>query len=156
MNIVYGCNLILVIEIVCDLVDIVVMEVGFGLDLGVEKFMDIKVCEVGFDLVVVVVVVMICVLKMYGGVVKDNLKEENVEVVKVGIVNLECYVNNIKKFGVELVVVINVFIYDIDVEVEYVKFWVKENNVWIVLIEVWEKGGKGGVDLVNEVLEVID
>ena len=93
---------------------------------------------------------------MHGGVAKDNLKEENVDAVKAGIVNLERHVNNIKKFGVEPVVAINAFIRDTDAEIEFVKSWAKENGVRIALTEVWEKGGKGGVDLANEVLEVID
>ena len=93
---------------------------------------------------------------MHGGVAKDDLKEENVEAVKAGIVNLERHVNNIRKFGVEPVIALNAFIHDTDAETEYVKQWAKENNVRIALTEVWEKGGKGGVDLANQVLEVID
>lgn len=155
-NIAHGCNSILATETARDLADIVVTEAGFGSDLGAEKFMDIKVREAGFDPAAVVVVATIRALKMHGGVAKDNLKEENVEAVKAGIVNLERHVNNIKKFGVEPVVAINAFIHDTDAEVEYVKSWAKENNVRIALTEVWKKGGKGGVDLANEVLEVID
>ena len=89
---------------------------------------------------------------MHGGVGKDNL---NVEAVKAGIVNLERHVNNIRK-GVEPVVALNAFVHDTEDETEAVKAWAKENNVRIALTEVWEKGGKGGVDLANQVLEVID
>lgn len=155
-NIAHGCNSILATETARDLADIVVTEAGFGSDLGAEKFIDIKAREAGFEPSAVVLVATVRALKMHGGVPKDNLKEENVEAVKSGIVNLERHVNNIRKFGVEPVVALNAFIHDTEAETEAVKAWVKENNVRIALTEVWEKGGKGGVDLANQVLEVID
>lgn len=155
-NIAHGCNSILATETACDLADIVVTEAGFGSDLGAEKFIDIKAREAGFEPSAVVLVATVRALKMHGGVAKDNLKEENVEAVKSGIVNLERHVNNIRKFGVEPVVALNAFVHDTEDETEAVKAWAKENNVRIALTEVWEKGGKGGVDLANQVLEVID
>lgn len=155
-NIAHGCNSILATETARDLADIVVTEAGFGSDLGAEKFIDIKAREAGFEPSAVVLVATVRALKMHGGVGKDNLKEENVEAVKAGIVNLERHVNNIRKFGVEPVVALNAFVHDTEDETEAVKAWVKENNVRIALTEVWEKGGKGGVDLANQVLEVID
>lgn len=155
-NIAHGCNSILATETARDLADIVVTEAGFGSDLGAEKFIDIKAREAGFEPSAVVLVATVRALKMHGGVGKDNLKEENVEAVKAGIVNLERHVNNIRKFGVEPVVALNAFVHDTENETEAVKAWAKENNVRIALTEVWEKGGKGGVDLANQVLEVID
>lgn len=155
-NIAHGCNSILATETARDLADIVVTEAGFGSDLGAEKFIDIKAREAGFEPSAVVLVATVRALKMHGGVGKDNLKEENVEAVKSGIVNLERHVNNIRKFGVEPVVALNAFVHDTEDETEAVKAWAKENNVRIALTEVWEKGGKGGVDLANQVLEVID
>ena len=155
-NIAHGCNSILATETARDLADIVVTEAGFGSDLGAEKFIDIKAREAGFEPSAVVLVATVRALKMHGGVGKDNLKEENVEAVKAGIVNLERHVNNIRKFGVEPVVALNAFVHDTEDENEAVKAWAKENNVRIALTEVWEKGGKGGVDLANQVLEVID
>ena len=155
-NIAHGCNSILATETARDLADIVVTEAGFGSDLGAEKFIDIKAREAGFEPSAVVLVATVRALKMHGGVAKDDLKEENVEAVKAGIVNLERHVNNIRKFGVEPVIALNAFIHDTDAETEAVKAWAKENNVRIALTEVWEKGGKGGVDLANQVLEVID
>ncbi|WHI80108.1 formate--tetrahydrofolate ligase [Staphylococcus hominis] len=155
-NIAHGCNSILATETARDLADIVVTEAGFGSDLGAEKFIDIKAREAGFEPSAVVLVATVRALKMHGGVGKDNLKEENVEAVKAGIVNLERHVNNIRKFGVEPVVALNAFVHDTEDETEVVKAWAKENNVRIALTEVWEKGGKGGVDLANQVLEVID
>lgn len=155
-NIAHGCNSILATETARDLADIVVTEAGFGSDLGAEKFIDIKAREAGFEPSAVVLVATVRALKMHGGVAKDNLKEENVEAVKSGIVNLERHVNNIRKFGVEPVIALNAFVHDTEDETEAVKAWAKENNVRIALTEVWEKGGKGGVDLANQVLEVID
>ena len=155
-NIAHGCNSILATETARDLADIVVTEAGFGSDLGAEKFIDIKAREAGFEPSAVVLVATVRALKMHGGVGKDNLKEENVEAVKAGIVNLERHVNNIRKFGVEPVVALNAFVHDTEDETEAVKAWAKENNVRIALTEVREKGGKGGVDLANQVLEVID
>ncbi|PNZ69645.1 formate--tetrahydrofolate ligase [Staphylococcus croceilyticus] len=155
-NIAHGCNSILATETARDLADIVVTEAGFGSDLGAEKFIDIKAREAGFEPSAVVLVATVRALKMHGGVAKDDLKEENVEALKAGIVNLERHVNNIRKFGVEPVIALNAFIHDTDAETEAVKAWAKENNVRIALTEVWEKGGKGGVELANQVLEVIE
>ncbi|WP_398574352.1 formate--tetrahydrofolate ligase [Staphylococcus equorum] len=155
-NIAHGCNSILATETARDLADVVVTEAGFGSDLGAEKFIDIKAREAGFEPSAVVVVATVRALKMHGGVAKDNLKEENVEAVKKGIVNLERHVKNVKKYGLEPVVALNAFVHDTEEETKYVQQWAKENGVRLALTEVWEKGGKGGVDLANEVLKVLD
>lgn len=155
-NIAHGCNSILATETARDLADVVVTEAGFGSDLGAEKFIDIKAREAGFEPSAVVVVATVRALKMHGGVAKNNLKEENVEAVKKGIVNLERHVKNVKKYGLEPVVALNAFVHDTEEETQYVQQWAKENGVRLALTEVWEKGGKGGVDLANEVLEVLD
>ncbi|ALM57337.1 formate--tetrahydrofolate ligase [Staphylococcus equorum] len=155
-NIAHGCNSILATETARDLADVVVTEAGFGSDLGAEKFIDIKAREAGFEPSAVVVVATVRALKMHGGVAKNNLKEENVEAVKKGIVNLERHVKNVKKYGLEPVVALNAFVHDTEEETKYVQQWAKENGVRLALTEVWEKGGKGGVDLANEVLEVLD
>ncbi|MDW5471307.1 formate--tetrahydrofolate ligase [Staphylococcus equorum] len=155
-NIAHGCNSILATETARDLADVVVTEAGFGSDLGAEKFIDIKAREAGFEPSAVVVVATVRALKMHGGVAKDNLKEENVEAVKKGIVNLERHVKNVKKYGLEPVVALNAFVHDTEEETQYVQQWAKENGVRLALTEVWEKGGKGGVNLANEVLEVLD
>lgn len=155
-NIAHGCNSILATETARDLADIVVTEAGFGSDLGAEKFINIKAREAGFEPSAVVVVATIRAIKMHGGVGKDNLKEENVEALKSGIVNLERHVKNVRKYGLEPVVALNAFVHDTDAETEFVQQWAKENGVRLALTEVWEKGGKGGIDLANEVLEVIE
>ncbi len=155
-NIAHGCNSILATETARDLADIVVTEAGFGSDLGAEKFINIKAREAGFEPSAVVVVATIRAIKMHGGVAKDNLKEENVEALKSGIVNLERHVKNVRKYGLEPVVALNAFVHDTDAETEFVQQWSKDNGVHLALTEVWEKGGKGGVDLANKVLEVIE
>lgn len=155
-NIAHGCNSILATQTARELADIVVTEAGFGSDLGAEKFIDIKAREAGFEPSAVVVVATIRAIKMHGGVAKDNLKEENVDALKAGIVNLERHVNNVKKYGLEPVIALNAFIHDTEAETKFVQEWAKENGVRLALTEVWEKGGKGGIDLANEVLEVME
>lgn len=155
-NIAHGCNSILATQTARELADIVVTEAGFGSDLGAEKFINIKAREAGFEPSAVVVVATIRAIKMHGGVAKDNLKEENVDTLKAGIVNLERHVNNVKKYGLEPVIALNAFIHDTDAETKFVQEWAKENGVRLALTEVWEKGGEGGIDLANEVLEVIE
>jgi formate--tetrahydrofolate ligase len=155
-NIAHGCNSVLATETARDLADVVVTEAGFGSDLGAEKFMNIKAREAGFEPSAVVVVATIRAMKMHGGVPKDDLKAENVEAVKQGIVNLERHVDNVKKYGVEPVVALNAFIHDTDAETEFVQQWAKEKGVRLALTEVWEKGGAGGDALAQNVLEVID
>nr|WP_238401641.1 formate--tetrahydrofolate ligase [Staphylococcus pseudintermedius] len=154
-NIAHGCNSIIATETARDLADIVVTEAGFGSDLGAEKFLNIKSRKANFEPDAVVIVATIRALKMHGGVAKDQLKEENVVALKAGIKNLERHVENIRKFGVEPVVALNAFIHDTDAEFEFVQQWAKENGVRLSLTEVWEKGGKGGTDLAEKVLEVI-
>lgn len=155
-NIAHGCNSVLATETARDLADVVVTEAGFGSDLGAEKFMNIKAREAGFEPSAVVVVATIRALKMHGGVPKDDLKAENVEAVKQGIVNLERHVDNVKKYGVEPVIALNAFIHDTDAETEFVQQWAKEKGVRLALTEVWEKGGAGGESLAQNVLEVIN
>ncbi|OOV76859.1 formate--tetrahydrofolate ligase [Mammaliicoccus fleurettii] len=155
-NIAHGCNSIIATNTARKLADIVVTESGFGSDLGAEKFMDIKTRKAGFDPSAVVIVATIRALKMHGGVEKNELKSENVEAVKKGIINLERHIQNIKQFGVEPVVAINAFIHDTKEEVQYVLDWCKEHEIKVALTEVWEKGGKGGIDLAKEVLRVLE
>ena len=155
-NIAHGCNSILATETARDLADIVVTEAGFGSDLGAEKFINIKAREAGFEPSAVVVVATIRAIKMHGGVAKDNLKEENVEALKSGIVNLERHVKNVRKYGLEPVVALNAFVHDTNAETEFVQQWAKDHGVRLALTEVWEKGGQGGIDLANKVLEVIE
>ncbi|MHD0397444.1 formate--tetrahydrofolate ligase [Staphylococcus simulans] len=155
-NIAHGCNSILATETARKLADVVVTEAGFGSDLGAEKFMNIKSRKAGFEPSAAVVVATIRALKMHGGVAKDDLKEENVQAVKDGLENLARHIKNIRSFGVEPVVALNAFVTDTDAESKVVEDWAKENNVRIALTEVWEKGGKGGIELAKQVKEVLN
>ncbi|WP_412521121.1 formate--tetrahydrofolate ligase [Staphylococcus simulans] len=155
-NIAHGCNSIIATETARKLADVVVTEAGFGSDLGAEKFMNIKSRKAGFEPSAAVVVATIRALKMHGGVAKDDLKEENVQAVKDGLENLARHIKNIRSFGVEPVVALNAFVADTDAETKVVEDWAKENNVRIALTEVWEKGGKGGVELAKQVKEVLN
>lgn len=155
-NIAHGCNSLIATNTARKLADIVVTESGFGSDLGGEKFMNIKARKGDFKPDVIVLVATIRALKMNGGVAKADLGEANVDALKEGIVNLGKHIENARKFGVEPVVALNDFVTDTDEERDFVLDWCKEQNVRVSLTQVWEKGGEGGVDLANQVLEVLD
>ncbi|AWE07079.1 formate--tetrahydrofolate ligase [Lysinibacillus sp. 2017] len=154
-NIAHGCNSIIATQTARKLADIVVTEAGFGSDLGAEKFLNIKAREAGFKPSAVVVVATIRALKMHGGVAKTDLVQENVEALKVGIQNLAQHIANVRNFGLQPVVALNRFITDTEAELEVVLNWAKENDVRIARTNVWEEGGKGGIELAKQVLEVI-
>lgn len=155
-NIAHGCNSIIATQMALKLGDYVVTEAGFGADLGAEKFFDIK-CRYGnLKPDCVVLVATIRAIKHHGGIAKDKLNETNVSAVEKGIQNLEKQIENVKKFGVPVVVALNKFITDSAEEVEFVEKFCAERGVKAVLTEVWEKGGEGGVPLAKAVVEVID
>src|SRR5699024_4777736 len=155
-NIAHRCNSLIATNTARKLADIVVTESGFGSDLGGEKFMNIKARKGDFKPDVIVLVATIRALKMNGGVAKAALGEANVDALKEGIVNLGKHIENARKFGVEPVVALNDFVTDTDEERDFVLDWCKGQNVRVSLTQVWEKGGEGGVDLANQVLEVLD
>lgn len=155
-NIAHGCNSIIATQTARKLADIVVTEAGFGTDLGAEKFLNIKAREAGFKPSAVVVVATIRALKMHGGVAKTELVGENVEALKVGIENLAQHVSIVRTFGLEPVVALNRFITDTEAELQFVLQWAKANNVRIARTNVWEDGGKGGLELAEQVLEIIE
>ncbi|CAM4165415.1 formate--tetrahydrofolate ligase [Lacicoccus alkaliphilus] len=155
-NIAHGCNSLIATNTARKLADIVVTESGFGSDLGGEKFMNIKARKGEFKPDAIVLVATIRALKMNGGVAKADLGEANVDALKEGIVNLGKHIENARKFGVEPVVALNDFVTDTDEERDFVLNWCKEQGVRVALTQVWEKGGAGGVDLANHVLEVLD
>ncbi len=154
-NIAHGCNSVIATKLALRLADYVVTEAGFGADLGAEKFLDIKCRQAGLKPSCVVVVATIRALKMHGGILKENLKEENVDALLKGIVNLEKHVENISKYNVPFVVAINRFYSDTQNEIDALMAWAKEKNIPVSLSEVFEKGSLGGVDLANKVLENI-
>lgn len=155
-NIAHGCNSITATQTARKLADIVVTEAGFGSDLGAEKFLNIKAREAGFKPSAVVIVATIRALKMHGGVAKANLVEENVEALKQGISNLAQHVANVRNFGLEPVIALNRFITDTEQELKAVLKWAEANEVRIARTNVWEEGGKGGIELAEKVLEVIE
>ncbi|NFG27170.1 formate--tetrahydrofolate ligase [Clostridium botulinum] len=155
-NIAHGCNSIMATKLSLKLGDIVVTEAGFGADLGAEKFFDIK-CRYGnLKPCCVVIVATIRALKHHGGVAKADLNIPNVEALRLGIANLEKQIENIKKFNVEPVVAINKFVSDSDEEVEFIKEFCEKLGVKVALSDVWAKGGDGGIELGEVVLDVIE
>ena len=155
-NIAHGCNSVRATKTALKLADYVITEAGFGADLGAEKFFDIKCRMAGLKPDAVVLVATIRALKYNGGVPKDELSSENLDALKAGIVNLEKHIENLHKFGVPVVVTLNSFVTDTKAETDYVKQFCKERGCEFALSEVWEKGGEGGIDLANKVLETIE
>ncbi|MBF8982921.1 formate--tetrahydrofolate ligase [Lutibacter sp. B2] len=155
-NIAHGCNSIMATKLGLKLGEYVITEAGFGADLGAEKFLDIK-CRYG-ELTpdAVVIVATIRALKMHGGVKKADLGIENVAALDAGFVNLEKQVENIKKFGLPVMVAVNKFANDTDAEVEMLMKKCEEAGVEVSLNEVWEKGGEGGRDMAEKLVELIE
>ena len=155
-NIAHGCNSVRASKTALKLADYVITEAGFGADLGAEKFFDIKCRMAGLKPDAVVLVATIRALKYNGGVPKDELSSENLDALKAGIVNLEKHIENLHKFGVPVVVTLNLFVTDTKAETDFVEQFCKERGCEFALSEVWEKGGEGGIDLANKVLETIE
>ncbi|HFD2030374.1 TPA: formate--tetrahydrofolate ligase [Clostridium perfringens] len=155
-NIAHGCNSIIATKTALKMSDITITEAGFGADLGAEKFLDIK-CRYGnLNPDCVVLVATIRALKHHGGVKKDELSISNVDALNKGIKNLEKQIENIKAYGVPVVVAINKFITDSDEEVKAIEDFCKNIGVEVSLTEVWEKGGEGGIDLANKVIKTME
>lgn len=155
-NIAHGCNSVRATKTALKLADYVITEAGFGADLGAEKFFDIKCRMAGLKPDAVVLVATIRALKYNGGVPKDELSSENLDALKAGIVNLEKHIENLHKFGVPVVVTLNSFVTDTKAETDFVEQFCKERGCEFALSEVWDKGGEGGIDLANKVLETIE
>ena len=155
-NIAHGCNSVRATQTALKLGDIAVTEAGFGADLGAEKFFDIKCRKAGLKPDAVVLVATVRALKYNGGVAKDDLKEENLDALKKGIVNLEKHIENLQKFGVPIVVTLNSFDTDTDAEVNYVKEFCEERGCEFAISEVFAKGGEGGLALADKVIETLD
>ncbi len=155
-NIAHGCNSILATKTALKLSEYVVTEAGFGADLGAEKFLDIKCRKAGIRPSCVVVVATIRALKMHGGVEKENLKDENADALEKGLPNLERHIENIKKFGLEVVVAINHFITDTDKEIKIIQDYCSKLKVKVSLCTHWSEGGKGTKDLANNVVELCE
>jgi len=153
-NIAHGCNSVIATKTALKLSEYVVTEAGFGADLGAEKFIDIKCRKAKLKPSCVVIVATIRALKMHGGVEKEDLKKENLDALKKGLPNLERHINNIKKFGLELVVAINHFITDTDKEVKLIQEYCSKLEIKVSLCTHWAEGGKGTEDLAKNVVEL--
>ena len=155
-NIAHGCNSVRATKMALKLSDITVTEAGFGADLGAEKFFDIKCRMAGLKPDAVVLVATVRALKYNGGVAKADLAEENLDALAKGIVNLEKHIENIQKYGVPVIVTLNSFVTDTDAENAFIEKFCRERGCEFALSEVWEKGGEGGLDLSQKVLETLE
>ena len=155
-NIAHGCNSIVATKMALKLGDFAITEAGFGADLGAEKFLNIK-CRYG-DLApeCVVLVATVRALKHHGGVKKDELNIPSVSALEKGIKNLEKQIENIKEFNIPVVVAINKFITDSEEEIKFIENFCSNLGIKVSNTEVWEKGGLGGIDLANKILETIE
>ena len=155
-NIAHGCNSVRATKTALKMADYVITEAGFGADLGAEKFMDIKCRMAGLTPDVVVLVATVRALKYNGGVPKTDLGKENMDALQSGIVNLEKHIENLQKYGVPVVVTLNSFVTDTEQEISFVKNFCEERNCEFAISRVWEKGGDGGIDLANKVLDTLE
>jgi len=155
-NIAHGCNSVIATTAASKLADFVITEAGFGADLGAEKFLHIKARNGDVLPEAVVVVATIRALKMHGGVGKQDLNNENVEALIAGFANLKKHVQTIRSFGLPVVVAINKFISDTNLEVDTLLELCEKEGVQVALTEVWEKGGKGGIALAEKLLKAIE
>ena len=153
-NIAHGCNSVMATQTALKLADYTITEAGFGADLGAEKFFDIKCRYAGLKPDAVVLVATVRALKMHGGVPKTDLATPDVEAVKRGLVNLEKHIENIKQYGLPLVVAINAFAQDTAEELEAIRSHCANHGVNVALSEVFAKGGEGGVELAKEVVRL--
>ena len=155
-NIAHGCNSIIATRLGLKLADYLVTEAGFGADLGAEKFLDIKCREANLNPSAVVLVATIKALKYHGGVDAKECKLPNLEALKKGIVNLEKHIDTLQKFGLPFVIALNRFDTDTLEELEYMDSWAKENSYPLALSEVFSKGGLGGLELAEKVIETCE
>ena len=155
-NIAHGCNSVRATKLALKLADYTITEAGFGSDLGAEKFLDIKCRYAGLAPSAIVVVATLRALKYNGGVAKADTAKTNVEAVKAGLCNLAAHVENMKKFGVPVVVAINHFLTDADEEIEVLENYCRENDVEFALSDVFAKGGEGGIELAHKVVKACE
>ena len=155
-NIAHGCNSVVATTTALKLADYVVTEAGFGADLGMEKFLDIKCRKAGLEPSCVVIVATIRALKMHGGVKKEDLKKEDLKALAAGMTNLQRHLENVKKFGLPAVVSINRFSADTEAEVALVKEKCKALGVEALMADHWAMGGEGAADVAKAVVKIID
>ncbi|KRL07636.1 formate--tetrahydrofolate ligase [Liquorilactobacillus hordei DSM 19519] len=151
-NIAHGCNSVLATQTALKLADYTITEAGFGADLGAEKFLDIKTPVLGKSPDTIVIVATVRALKMHGGVKKEDLKQENVEALKNGYVNLSRHINNMKQYNVPVVVAINQFVSDTETELQCLQKLCADEGTKAIVANVWAKGGAGALELAKEVV----
>jgi len=155
-NIAHGCNSVRATRAALKMADYCITEAGFGADLGAEKFFDIKCRMAGLAPDAAVLAVTVRALKYNGGAAAGELAREDLEALKKGIANLEKHMENLQKFGVPIVVALNSFVTDTDAEVGFVKEFCRKKGCEFALAQVWAKGGEGGIELAEKVLEVLE
>ena len=155
-NIAHGCNSIIATNLAMHLADYTVTEAGFGADLGAEKFLDIKCRKAGIKPNVVVLVTTIKAIKYHAGAEKENIYKENNEALEKGIKNVYKHIQNIKKFGLDVIVALNKYTQDTKEEIEWLEKNLKEKNIELSLVEGWEKGGEGAIDIAQKIVKIIE
>ena len=155
-NIAHGCNSIIATNMSLKLADVVVTEAGFGADLGAEKFLDICAPSGGFKPNAVVVVATIRALKSHGGVAFEELANENVDALASGVINLKIHLENMKKYGLPVMVAINHFKDDSENEINYLKKWCLDNGYEVSFVDSYLKGSEGAVDFANKIMKLLD
>ena len=154
-NIAHGCNSVIATKTALKLADVVITEAGFGADLGAEKFLDIKCRKAGLRPSAVVLVATIRALKYNGGVKKEDLSSPDLDALKKGIANLGRHIDNLKQYGLPVIVTLNAFATDTDEERAYVEGYVRERGCLYTYSEAWEKGGEGAMDLAGRIMDVL-
>lgn len=155
-NIAHGCNSVIATKAALKMVDYCITEAGFGADLGAEKFLDIKCPAANLMPAASVLVATVRALKYNGGVPKDELKTENLEALRKGIVNLEKHIENLKQYGIPVVVAINHFDTDSEAEIQFIEDFCKERDCEFALSDVFAKGGEGGIELAKKVIATVE
>jgi formate--tetrahydrofolate ligase len=155
-NIAHGCNSVIATKTALNVADYVVTEAGFGSELGAEKFFDIKCRTAGLNPSAVVLVVTARALKYNGGADKNEVNSPNIEALKKGVCNMEGHIENLKKFGLPIVIAINHFVNDTDDELDYISTIANKNGCKAIVCKAWEKGGNGCINLANEVVRICE
>ena len=155
-NIAHGCNSVIATKAALKMADICITEAGFGADLGAEKFFDIKCRLSGLKPDAAVLVATVRAIKYNAGIPKDELTKENLDALKKGIVNLKKHIENLKSFGIPVIVTLNSFVTDTKAEYEYIKSFCSENGCEFELSKAWEAGGDGAVDLAKKIVDILD
>lgn len=156
-NIAHGCNSIIATKLAMKLGEYTITEAGFGADLGAEKFLDIKCRKADLKPDAVVCVATIKALKYHGGMEKEEIKNESIEALAKGFKNLEKHIDNLKNvYGLNVIVAINKYTHDTEKEIQFLKEKLQEKGIDLSLVESWEKGGEGAVDLAEKIVELTD